>query len=335
MTKDETGKLFTYDAWNRLKTVKSAGRILLVSYNYDAKNQRIQEVPGTGSTVDLYYSSGWQVIEERVGGTTRKSYVWSPVYFDAMVARDFDSDNNGSLEQRLYPTHDANFNVTSLVNTSGAVVERYTYDPFGAATTRNASWTVTSPAYGWQYLHQGGRLNAKSGFYSFRYREYSPTLGRYTVNDPLRFNSDSYNMYKSVSNNPVRYIDPLGLRTAECLFSNGSSFWSEKIECDQPNTAWSCCNKRAIGWGLGTAWTIRNAIIIPAPGYNIDPNETSCTNHCNITLGLGARADCKVESGSWALAQKLCKTVMQIVLCHPTEALPQVSSLEQMHLQQL
>jgi hypothetical protein len=136
MLTDETGKQYTYDAWNRLKVVKNSGGTTLVTYNYDGENQRIQEV--IGSTRDLYYSDQWQVVEERVGGTARVSYVWSPVYVDMMVARDRDADNNGSLETRHYVTTDANFNVTSVVSSAGVVLERYAYDPFGAETYLNA-----------------------------------------------------------------------------------------------------------------------------------------------------------------------------------------------------
>jgi RHS repeat-associated protein len=218
MTTDETGKQYVYDAWNRLKIVKNSGGTTLVTYAYDPLTRRVQEV--TGSTRDLYYSSQWQLIEETVGGTPRVSYVWSPVYVDAMVARDFDSDSNGSLEQRLYPTHDANFNVTALVNTSGTVVERYTYDPFGTVTVRNSAWTVATPAYGWQYFHQGGRLNVESGLYSFRYREYSPTLGRWVTIDPLMYIGGA-NAFGYVRNNPMYFIDPLGL--VECNKDNAGA----------------------------------------------------------------------------------------------------------------
>jgi RHS repeat-associated protein len=160
----------------------------------------------------MYYSSQWQVIEERVTGNATKSYVWSPVYVDAMVARDRDTDADGSLDERLYVLHDANFNVTGLVNTSGAVVERYTYDPFGTATVRDGSWTVTTTAYVWQYLHQGGRLNAESGLYSFRYREYSPTLGRWVTMDPIGYESDEVSLYLYIRNNSINYIDSYGLQ---------------------------------------------------------------------------------------------------------------------------
>jgi len=55
-----------------------------------------------------------------------------------MVLRD--RSVSGSLDERFYPTHDANFNVTALIDTSGQVVERYAYTPFGVVSYYNAGW---------------------------------------------------------------------------------------------------------------------------------------------------------------------------------------------------
>ncbi len=71
----------------------------------------MQETAG-GTTTDLYYSDSWQVLEERVasGGTSvpRVQYVWSPVYVDALILRDRDTNANGTLDERLYVVQDAN-----------------------------------------------------------------------------------------------------------------------------------------------------------------------------------------------------------------------------------
>jgi RHS repeat-associated protein len=79
--------------------------------------------------------------------------------------------------------------VTALIDNSGEVVERYVYDPFGSVTVLDAEWNErsTGSEYGWLYLHQGGRYDVSSGLYHFRYRDYSPTLGRWTTLDPLRY----------------------------------------------------------------------------------------------------------------------------------------------------
>jgi RHS repeat-associated protein len=103
--------------------------------------------------------------------------------------------------------------VTTLVNGSGVVVERFAYDPFGAVAVMNASWSgIGSSAYAWQYLYQGGRLDTTTGHFSFRNRDYSPTLGRWLCVDPLRFEGYDQNFYRAVGNNPNNCVDPFGLQ---------------------------------------------------------------------------------------------------------------------------
>ena len=46
---------------------------------------------------------------------------------NAPVVRFRDEDTDGQNVETFYYANDANFNVTALVDTSGAVVERYTY----------------------------------------------------------------------------------------------------------------------------------------------------------------------------------------------------------------
>jgi len=138
-------------------------------------------------------------------------YVWSPVYVDALVLRDRDSNGDGTLDERLYVAQDGNYDVTALFDNAGNVVERYVYDPFGQVTVLDASWNVlAASAFAWVYLHQGGRYDGTSGLYHFRFRDYSPTLGRWTSLDPIRYEAGDVNLYRTVFNAPTVYTDPSG-----------------------------------------------------------------------------------------------------------------------------
>jgi RHS repeat-associated protein len=204
MTTDETGRTFTYDAWNRLIKVNGTTR-----YAYDALGRRIKE----GST-ELYYSKDWQVLEERNSSNAPVArYIWSPVYVDAMVLRDRDTNGDGSLDERLFAIYDANYNVTALVqiNFSASVVERYLYDPYGRFDVKDASWgNRASSSYAWVYLHQGGRWDATEAMYSFRARDYSPTLMRWGSVDPIGFAAGDVNWYRAEANDPTVCLDPTG-----------------------------------------------------------------------------------------------------------------------------
>jgi RHS repeat-associated protein len=172
----------------------------------------VRETRG-GTTTDLYYSPASQVLEERAGGLVQSQYVWSPGYVDALVERDRDTNADGTLDERLYAAHDANFNVTAVFDTSGNVVERYAYDPFGQATVLTPAFASRpSTLYAWDRLHQGLEYLSEIGLYADRARWLSPSLGRFTSVDPLGFGGGDANFYGYVGNGPTAGLDPSGLR---------------------------------------------------------------------------------------------------------------------------
>jgi RHS repeat-associated protein len=153
------------------------------------------------------------VLEETVGSNTTERYVWSPVYIDAMVLRDRDTDANGTLDERLWVQQDANFNVTALVDGTGAVVERYGYDPFGVRTVYDSGYSVRSGGSSYDFLHgfQGMAFDAIAGLNPQRFRWYSPTLGRWVSVDPIGFAGGDTNQYGFLRCNPINQTDPSGL----------------------------------------------------------------------------------------------------------------------------
>ncbi len=90
-------------------------------YEYDALGRAIKKW-----ATAFYYSKDWQILQEAGGGSTAKNsqFTWSPVYVGARVVRDRDADANTSTngyEEGFYAMQDANWNVTGIVDTSGAV----------------------------------------------------------------------------------------------------------------------------------------------------------------------------------------------------------------------
>lgn len=228
LTKDETGRTFEYDAWNRLVRAKNSGGTTIAEYKHDGLFRRVSETK-SGTTTDFYYSAAWQVLEERISGNAKVQYVWSPVYVDALILRDRDADGNGSLEERLWVVQDANFNVTALVNVTGAVVERYAYDPFGAVSFFTSGWVgLGASAYAWTYTFQGRPYDSVTGTSDFRIRVQSPTLGRMLQNDFLGFGAGDVNFYRLESNGPTTRLDPSGLED-EIYPSHSSGYFLDQF----------------------------------------------------------------------------------------------------------
>jgi RHS repeat-associated protein len=118
-----------------------------------------------------------------------------------------------SPDPRLYFTQDANWDTTAVVgynSTSGTwgVVQRYVYSPYGTITVLNADWST--PPAGTQplvnNLYQGMTLDAVTGLYYERNRDYSPSLGRWMEQDPAQYINGA-NTYQFVDSSPVGNVD--------------------------------------------------------------------------------------------------------------------------------
>ena len=84
-------------------------------------------------------------------------------------------------DERLCYLGDANFNVTTLVDTGGDALERYVYSPYGVLTIYDATWSNTrsTSSYANAYTYTGRYWDAETGLYYYRHRMYHALLGRF------------------------------------------------------------------------------------------------------------------------------------------------------------
>ena len=246
LIQDQTGQSYTYDAWNRVTAISTpAGDS--VQYSYDALGRRITESDSaTGINTDLYYSNRGQVLNEigvDASGTATdglqktEHYIWTPFYVDQLVARDettvagdYSDSATGprsstssdpvsfSLAVRLYAEQDADYNITSLTNSSGAIVERYLYDPYGNVTVLNVDGSVrgdgtaAASSYSWVILDQGKRVNVPTGTVNFNARIYILGLDRFAQQDPTgAMYVNGADLYSFEGGSPAGRVDSTGL----------------------------------------------------------------------------------------------------------------------------
>ncbi len=211
---DETTKhLYVYDAWNRLVKVKNAaGTTTLATYEYDGLDRRIRVEDSSQDNWDYYYNEDWQVIEirEDADPDPLKQYVWHPYYIDALAVRFWDQHTTGSQTTHFY-THDANMNVTALLDDNGSVKERYEYTPYGQVNVLNSTFGAGGGSlYDQEVLYTGQRREPISKLHHYRNREYDSSLGRFLTRDPLDY-VDGLNLYEYVKSGPIIGRDPSGL----------------------------------------------------------------------------------------------------------------------------
>ena len=74
-------------------------------------------------------------------------------YIDDLVVRDRDTTGDGTLDERLYSMQDANWNVASVSDASGAVQERYNYSAYGVPSFMTRTFTsLTASQFDWETL---------------------------------------------------------------------------------------------------------------------------------------------------------------------------------------
>lgn len=147
----------------------------------------------------------WTVLEERDSlGTVTAQYVSGPG-IDNVLARIGPANT-------VYYQQDGLASTVTLTNTSGAIVESYTYDAFGVVGVLGPSGVLQpSPPQSNRFLFTGCELLREAGVYDYLNRVYSPTLGRFLQTDPIRFSAGDGNRYRYVGNNPASWGDPFGL----------------------------------------------------------------------------------------------------------------------------
>jgi RHS repeat-associated protein len=102
--------------------------------------------------------------------------------------------------------------VTEVTTNGGNKVESYRYDVYGVPTIYNGGGSVMSASViGNRLLFTGRDRDTDTGWYNYRYRYYNPTLGRFMQPDPIGLAGGDLNLYRYVRNNPVNWVDLMGL----------------------------------------------------------------------------------------------------------------------------
>jgi RHS repeat-associated protein len=186
---------YVHDSQNRLVEASRSGILSGFSARYfydDAGNRVSKTVDGVTTQFVL---DGNQLLEEYDGqGNLLRRYVHAgldePVRMNTIAGAEF------------YYHQDALGSVVALSNASGFLVETYAYGPYGETGEASA---VSNP-----FRYTGREFDAETGLYYYRARYYSADLGRFLEPDPIGF-GDGMNVYAYVGNNPINFVDPLGL----------------------------------------------------------------------------------------------------------------------------
>jgi RHS repeat-associated protein len=250
------GRSLNYSADQRLSSISQDGATL-GGYGYDAFGRRIAKTISSGST---YYGYG---LDDRLLSETKGTSNQHYAYLDGQpLAR---IDDTGASSNIYYYHNNAIGAPLKVSNQSGQLVWSAYLSPFGQAETINPNIT--------QNLRLPGQyFDAETGWHYNMQRYYDPGLGRYLQSDPIGL-MGGVNTYTYVSNNPVNWVDPLGL-------------WSNSAD----GGAVSCFGCHARWYNPEPSYPVPDNSIMEARGKNFGKHHPTlpivnpgkdCDGNCN------------------------------------------------------
>jgi len=210
-TKD--GTTYSFDYEHRLKTVIASPSGEAISFVYDGGGNRLQATRNGVVTRYIYDARGNLLAEADSANTIQRYYI----YGLGLLAM------NDTATGQVYTYHYNGIGSTvAMTDQNKNMVNKYYYTAFGLLT--NEEETIPQP---FKYVAQYGIMYEPNGLYYMRARYYDAETGRFVSEDPIGFGGGDVNLYSYVGNNPINFIDPLGLTAGD---TNASNTWVEAWE---------------------------------------------------------------------------------------------------------
>jgi RHS repeat-associated protein len=207
-------KSYTYTSFNKVLTITKDN--VVTTFKYDSFNNLVSKSKGTTSTyyVDKEYEVSETLTVEGSHIIVKKEIKHNIYAQNELVVTHTKTtiDNIKEVDITAYIHKDSLGSVDTVTNAKGEVILRNRYTPFGGLLSSSSptpsritketlkGYTSHEQYYDLELINMGGRM-------------YDPTISRFLSIDPLLqdpFNSQNFNRYSYVMNNPLKYIDPSG-----------------------------------------------------------------------------------------------------------------------------
>lgn len=194
----KNGQAFDFDFGNRLRAA-----VGLESYRYDAHGRRVQTQRPLGEQTLWMYGKEGRLMSSWDGPTNQKTHehVYLAGSLIAKISHDWPSN---TIVATRYQHTDALGSPVATTDGSGAVIERFAYEPLGSILDKPSFSGVG---------FTGHVMDGATGLTYMQQRYYDSSLGRFLSVDPVVPDTKSganFNRYWYGNGNPYKYVDPDG-----------------------------------------------------------------------------------------------------------------------------
>ncbi|MDP3261205.1 MAG: RHS repeat-associated core domain-containing protein [Thermodesulfovibrionales bacterium] len=205
---------FDVDGFLTQKTTASG----TTTYSYSSRGELLSVTKSDGTVVTYDHDALGRRIAKKINGIVVEKYLWQGM---TRLLAMYDGNNNlimrfnyadGRMPVSMtyggmtyYLAYDQVGSLRAVTDSSGNIVKRIDYDSFG-----NILYD-SNPTFAVPFGFVGGLHDKDTGLVRFGLRDYDSTIGRWTAKDPIDFAGGDVNLFNYVGNNPVNWIDPLGL----------------------------------------------------------------------------------------------------------------------------
>ena len=199
--------------------IEYASPSMAMNYEYDGRNVRVtrsQRAVGSAdawTTTDSTYSPELNLLSAKDYSSTARGGTFEVaqrevVWFNGIPVAQLDGLSAPRALRYTFTDHLG----TPLIQTdpSAAVIWRAEYDPYGSIAQQRSGLGADQPL---RFPGQEAEPGSDLSYNIFRW--YRAGWGRYTQGDPIGLQG-GINAYGYVRGNPVKFVDPLGLKVRTC-----------------------------------------------------------------------------------------------------------------------
>ncbi|HEX8523216.1 MAG TPA: RHS repeat-associated core domain-containing protein, partial [Tepidisphaeraceae bacterium] len=245
---------YLYDTSDRLIKVRRGANTIFTA-SYDARTRRLSKIEG-GTTTLFRYDGGTsfeeldgsrQILKQLVRAGGLGGGIGSILYTDETMAQ-----HPRPVEFYAY---DAVGNTVATMTSPDEIAQETVYEAFGNVIQQIGTSTNNR-------LRNTKERDASIGLDNDGFRYCDPETGRYLQRDPLGY-KDGLNVYLSVHDNPVNWVDPQGL-------SADWKWWGSFVRNSIVETG-----KTVGGMAASSAQAVLHPIDTAVSAYNGSVNTTS------------------------------------------------------------